>query len=175
SSRTWSSRLLLELRRIRSAIDAELFKVVRRRMTYILFAVLTSLVLLSYTLVWLHIRNGPSHHRNGFAEWIAAKSAISFLHVTPSGLAIERFFATIICVIFAGTMAGNEFDWRTVGLVVSRGTRRWHLLLAKSLICVLFVLAAVLLGFCAAMAASAWFSNLYHLPYGSASLARLWT
>jgi ABC-type transport system involved in multi-copper enzyme maturation permease subunit len=165
----------VEAARILRTINAELFKISRRRMTYILLTVLVLLVLVSYTLLWLRIRNGPSPRRSGYADWIAAKSAMAFLHVTPSGLALERFFATIICVIFAGTMVGNEFDWRTIGLVVSRGTKRWHLLLAKTLICVGFVFTAIALGFCAAILASAWFSHLYHLPYGSASFPRIWT
>lgn len=156
-----------ESNRLWTAIRAEIFKVNRRRMTYILLGALGALILLFYILLWLRIRDGPSPRRNGFIEWLALKNAMAFTHVNPYGLGLERFFATIICVVFAGTMMGNEFDWRTIGPVMAKGIRRWHFLAAKTLISVLFTIVAVTLGFLVAAAASAWFSNLYSLPFGS--------
>jgi ABC-type transport system involved in multi-copper enzyme maturation permease subunit len=165
--------LRVEARRLRHAIDAEMFKIVRRRMTYILLLALGLLMLISYLLLWWGIRAGPGHRRNALADWIALKSTMSFARVTPYGLALERFFATIVCVIFAGSMMGNEFDWRTVGLFSARGVRRWHFVAAKAVVSVLFTVAAVTLGFLVAIAASAWFSHLYSLPYGTFDVARL--
>ena len=90
----------------------------------------------------------------------------------PYGFALERFFATLVCVIFAGTMMGNEYDWRTVGVVTSRGVKRWHFLLAKLVIAVAFTFVTVAACFVVSMSASAWFSYLYDLPFGNFGLAR---
>jgi ABC-type transport system involved in multi-copper enzyme maturation permease subunit len=163
----------VEFRRVQNALSAELFKVVRRRMTYILLLALGGLVTLFYVLLWLRIRDGPGSHRNSYQDWLALKSAISFLNVTPYGFALERLFATVVCVVFAGTMTGNEFDWRTVGPVTGRGIRRWHFLLSKTLVSMAFTVTAVALGFIVAAAASAWFTHLYHLPYGTIDGARV--
>jgi ABC-type transport system involved in multi-copper enzyme maturation permease subunit len=162
-----SAPLTIEVRRIRNAFLAEVFKVVRRRMTYILLLSLAGLVLTFYILLWLGIRDGPGRRRNAFQDWLALKAAMSFFNVTPYGLALERLFATVVCVVFAGTMVGNEFDWRTVGPVTGRGVRRWHFLLSKTVVAILFTVVAVIVGFLVAAAASAWFSHLCSLPYGT--------
>jgi ABC-type transport system involved in multi-copper enzyme maturation permease subunit len=170
-----SDALRLEALRLWRAIDAELFKVVRRRMTYILLLAVGLLVLVSYLLLWWGIRAGPGHRRNALADWLALKTTMSFVRVTPYGLTLERFFATIACVIFAGSLMGNEFDWRTVGLFSAKGVRRWHFVTAKAVVSALFIVVVVMIGFLVAMAASAWFSHLYSLPYGAFDLARLGT
>jgi ABC-type transport system involved in multi-copper enzyme maturation permease subunit len=172
---TMSDALRLEALRLWHAIDAELFKVVRRRMTYILLLAVGLLVLISYVLLWWGIRAGPGHRRNALTDWLALKTTMSFVRVTPYGLSLERFFATIACVIFAGSLMGNEFDWRTVGLFSAKGVRRWHFVAAKAVVSALFTVAIVLIGFVVAVAASAWFSHLYSLPYGALDLARLGT
>lgn len=155
------------------ALRAETFKVVRRRMTYILLAVLCALVVLFYIILWLRIKFGPEPGPQGLAEWVALRSAMSFANVVPYGLALERFFVTLMAVIFAGTMTGNEFDWRTAGAVTARGVRRWHFLLAKVVISLAFTALAVVLGFLAALACSAWFTHLYDLPWGTFSSGRI--
>lgn len=170
-----SSALRLEALRLWHAIDAEFFKVTHRRMTYILLAAVGLLVLASYLLLWWGIRAGPGHRRNAVADWLALKSTMSFVRVTPYGLALERFFATIACVIFAGSLMGNEFDWRTVGVFSAKGVRRWHFVAAKAVVSSVFTVAILWVGFLVAIAASAWFSHVYSLPYGTLDLARLGT
>ncbi len=163
-----------EAAHFRDALSAEFYKVRRRRMTYILLAVHCALVLLFYFILFMQIRDGPSHRRNGLSEWLALRNAMSTLNVVPYGFALERFFATLVCVIFAGTMMGNEYDWRTVGVVTSRGVRRWHFLAAKVVMDVAFVIVVATIGFLVAVACSLWWSNLYDLSYGTWDWARLW-
>ena len=170
-----SGALRLEVARLWHAIDAELFKITRRRMTYVLLFSVALLVLVSYVLVWWGVRSGPGHRRNSLQDWLALKTTMSFLRVTPYGLSLERFFATIACVIFAGSLTGNEYDWRTVGLFTAKGVRRWHFIAAKALVSVVFTAVVVLTGYVVALAASAWFSHLYDLPYGNLDLARVGT
>ena len=156
-----------ELSHIGDALNAEFYKTRRRRMTYILLAVHAVLVLVFYLILFMRIREVPHNARDGFAQWLTLKAAMSTLNVVPYGLALERFFATLVCVIFAGTMMGNEYDWRTVGVVTSRGVRRWHFIFAKIVMDVGFVVLVVVIGFLVAVAASLWFTHLYDLPYGS--------
>jgi ABC-type transport system involved in multi-copper enzyme maturation permease subunit len=149
------------------ALRAEWFKIVRRRMTWISIFVFCALILLFYVILWLRIREGPDLlRRNGFADWLALRVAMSYPSVVPYGLSLERFFATLVCAIFAGTMMGNEYDWRTVTVVTARGVRRSHFFIAKVIASVGFTVVAVLLGFLVASAASAWFTWLYGLPWG---------
>lgn len=155
------------------ALRAEAFKVARRRMTYILLFSAMALVLLFYIILWLRIRQGPEPTIAGQLQYIALREGMSFKNVVPYGFALERFFATLVCVIFTGTMMGNEYDWRTVGVVTSRGVKRWHFLLAKLVSGIVFTFVTVVLCFLVAMAASAWFSNLYNLSFGDFNAARV--
>jgi ABC-type transport system involved in multi-copper enzyme maturation permease subunit len=158
--------MIIEARRLWHALDAELFKILHRRMTYVLIFAVAALVVLSYVLLWWGVRAGPGHRRNAYFDWLAMKTTMSFASVIPYGLSLERFFVTIASVIFAGSVMGNEFDWRTVGVFSARGVRRWHFIAAKVIVSAAFTFALVAVGFAVAMAASAWFTHLYHLPYG---------
>ncbi|MEO6398398.1 MAG: ABC transporter permease [Tepidiformaceae bacterium] len=155
------------------ALRAEWFKVSHRRMTYILLLAAVALTALFYVILWLRIRDGPDPGVNGIVRLLALKEGMAFKNVVPYGFALERFFATLVCVIFTGTMMGNEYDWRTVGVVTGRGVKRWHFILAKVVSSVVFTLVTVVLCFLVAMALSAWFSHLYDLPFGSFSGARV--
>jgi ABC-type transport system involved in multi-copper enzyme maturation permease subunit len=158
---------------MRDALRAELYKTVHRRMTYILLAALIGLVALFYVILWLRIRQGPDHRgAQAFVRYLALKEGMSFRNVVPYGLQLERFFVTLVCVIFTATMMGNEYDWRTAGVVISRGVPRPQFIAAKLIVSVGFALIAVVVAFAVAMALSAWFSNLYQLPYGSFGLSR---
>src|SRR5689334_4544249 len=70
-------------------------------------------------------------------------------------------------------MMGNEYDWRTVGVVTSRGVKRWHFLCAKLVLAVAFTFVTVTVCFVVSMSASAWFSYLYDLPFGNFGLPRI--
>lgn len=168
-----SDAVRVQGRRLVDALDAEFFKFGRRRMTYILLFSLAALVLIFYALLWLRIYNGPGHRRGSYFGWLEAKAAMSFLHVVPYSLALERFFATLVCVIFAGTMMGNEYDWRTVSVVAARGVQRWHFLFAKLFTGTVFTVAAVIGGFLIGAAASAWWTHVYQLDYGQVNFAWL--
>lgn len=157
-----------------NALRAELYKVYRRRMTYILLGSAAALVLVFYIVLWLRVREGPRHtDLRSYVDWLALRDGLSFKNVVPYAFALERFFATLVCVIFAGTIMGNEYDWRTVGVVTSRGVKRWHFLLAKLIVAVAFTVLVVAVCFLVAVFASLWFTHLYHLSYGSFTLVRL--
>ncbi|MBI2766061.1 MAG: ABC transporter permease [Chloroflexi bacterium] len=155
------------------ALRAELFKVLRRRMTHICLLAAMALVLTFYIILWLRIREGPQPRPDGYLEWIELREGMSFRNVVPYGFALERFFATLVSVVFAGTMMGNEYDWRTVGVVTSRGVTRWHFMFAKLASGVVFTFLTVMASFLVALAASAWFSYLYGLPFGTFDVARV--
>ena len=157
------------------ALRAELFKTTHRRMTYILLAAAGTLVAVFYSLLWLRIQQGPAGRRRGFEHWLEARNGMAFVHVVPYGLELERFFVTLICVVFAATMMGNEFDWHTAGHAISRGVRRDHFIISKAVVAVLFTVVAVAVGLLVAIGLSAYWSNLYGLPFGVMDAARLWS
>src|SRR6185369_8720115 len=159
---------------MRDALAAEWFKTTHRRMTYILLLSLWALMVMFYIILWLRIREGPAHR--GFdsrAEWLALREGMSFRNVVPYGLQLERFFVTLLSVIFTATMMGNEYDWRTVGSVLGRGVRRRDFLTAKVIVALGFAAVCVVSAFLVAMAMSAYFTNLYGLSYGDFTLGRL--
>ncbi|HEY5476428.1 MAG TPA: ABC transporter permease subunit [Tepidiformaceae bacterium] len=158
---------------MRSTLRAEFFKTVRRPMTYILLGTLAALISVYYLLLWLRIQQGPGNRRRSIAHWLALKHGMSFETAVPYALQLERFFVTLICVIFVAAMLSNEYDWRTAALAMSRGVRRYHFIASKAIVAVLFTVTAVLVGFSVGLAFSAWFSHVYHLPYGALDAARL--
>lgn len=158
---------------MRSTLRAEFFKTIRRPMTWILLGSLAGLIALYYLLLWLRIQQGPGNRRRSVAHWIALKHGMSFETAVPYALQLERFFVTLICVIFVAAMLSNEYDWRTAALAMSRGVRRHHFIASKAIMAVMFTLAAVLVGFSVGLGLSAWFSHVYHLPYGAMNAARL--
>jgi ABC-type transport system involved in multi-copper enzyme maturation permease subunit len=162
-----------ELRRLWAALRAETFKVARRRMTYICIVAIIALVGLTFLGIWLRLRDGPGHRPDHISTWLAVRSGVSFQNVIPYGLSVTRFFATLIAVVFAGTIMGNEFDWRTVSVVVGRGVRRWHFLFAKAVVSIVFTFLVVTIGLLASAAISAWLTNVYGLQWGDADVARL--
>ena len=158
---------------MRDALRAELFKTLHRRMTYILLAVLCLLVLTFYVILWLRLRAGPEAGVGGQLDYLAQREAMSFKNVVPYGLQLERFFLTLVCVVFTATMMGNEYDWRTVGVVVARGVKRWQFVAAKLIVSIAFAVVVLACGFIVALLCSAWFSHLYHLQSGVFTLERV--
>ncbi|MGH2633999.1 MAG: ABC transporter permease subunit [Tepidiformaceae bacterium] len=158
---------------MRDALRAELFKSLHRRMTYILLAVLCLLVLTFYVILWLRLRAGPETGIQGQLDYLAQREAMSFKNVVPYGLQLERFFLTLVCVVFTATMMGNEYDWRTVGVVVARGVKRWQFIAAKLVVSAGFAIVVLAAGFVVALVCSAWFSHLYHLSFGTFSSGRV--
>lgn len=142
-------------------------------MTYILLGTLAALISVYYLLLWLRIQQGPGNRRRSIAHWLALKHGMSFETAVPYALQLERFFVTLICVIFVAAMLSNEYDWRTAALAMSRGVRRYHFIASKAIVAVLFTVTAVLVGFSVGLAFSAWFSHVYHLSYGALDVARL--
>jgi ABC-2 type transport system permease protein len=155
-----------------AALRAEVFKTTRRRMSYILLGAVVALIGLYYVLLWLQIQAGPGHRRRSLVHWLALKDGMSFSNAVPYALELERFFVTLVCVIFVASMMGNEYDWRTAGQVVSRGVKRHHFIAAKVAVGVAFTAVAVVVGFGVALALSAWFSHVYALPFGPMDLER---
>ena len=153
------------------ALRAELFKTVRRRMTWISLATIVVLVSLVYFGLWLRLREGSGDRPEAALIWAGIRLGVSFRNTVPYGLAVERFFATIICAVFAGTIMGNEYDWRTIGVAVSRGVRRWHFLAAKVAVAVGFTAAVTLTGLLTAMVASAWLTVAYDLRWATIDAA----
>lgn len=158
---------------MRDALRAELFKTLHRRMTYILLAVLCLLVLTFYVVLWLRLRAGPEAGIQGQLDYLAQREGMSFSNVVPYGLQLERFFLTLVCVIFTATMMGNEYDWRTVGVIVARGVKRWQFVAAKLAVSIAFAIVVLAAGFIVALLCSAWFSHLYHLPFGAMTTERV--
>lgn len=156
-------------------LRAEIYKVVHRRMTYILLLVATGLVAIFYIALWLGIRQGPGDTREDVYRWLSLRQGMSFRNVVPAAFSLERFFVTLVSVIFAGTMMGNEYDWRTIGVVMSRGVRRSHFFVAKLISGAAFSFVTVVLCFLTAAALSAWFSHLYGLDFGGRGTHRLVT
>ena len=154
-----------------NALRAELFKTVRRRMTYILLLSLSGLITLYYLLLWWQIRHQPTGRRGAIREFFNLRDGMSFDGAIPYALQLERFFVTLVCIVFVATMLANEYDWRTASVALGRGVKRHHFLAAKAIVGLGFVLLSVTLGFVVALGWSAWFSFLYDLPFGAVDWA----
>jgi ABC-type transport system involved in multi-copper enzyme maturation permease subunit len=159
---------------MREAVASEIFKTLRRRMTYIIILAMAALVTMFYIILWLRLRQGPDPTVASQVRYESLRQGMSFANVVSYALDLERFFATLLCVVFTATMMGNEYDWRTAGLVLSRGVRRRDFIAAKVVVSLAFVVLMIIVGLLAALACSAWFTHLYHLSYGTFTAARVW-
>ncbi|GAB4328283.1 MAG: hypothetical protein Kow0010_12150 [Dehalococcoidia bacterium] len=131
-------------------IAAELFKLRRRRMTWILAATVVVLCGAVYALLFATV--AASSSAPGDETISDLERALAFDNVITFGDAIAFRVATMMTIILAGTMAAGEFGWRTVLTGVTRAGDRRRLVLAKVAALAIAAAAAIALAFGAIVA-----------------------
>lgn len=128
---------------MRTLVTAELFKLRRRRMSWILAVAIVGLVAAVYALLFVTASASTTED-----EVLSnLERALGFDNVITFGDAIAFRVATIMVIILAGTLAAGEFGWRTILTGVTWAGDRRGLVLARVAALAIAAAAAVMLAF----------------------------
>lgn len=126
-------------------LNSEIFRTVKRPVTWIMLAILAVIIAAFYAIVYF------------FGDNPATNEALRPDATRNNGFAIGSAIATILVIVLAAQSMGSEYGWGTIRALVSRASGRVPLILAK-----LFVLAGyTLLTLVVTAAASVGFAFLF--------------
>ena len=118
-------------------IGVELFKIRKRRMTWILLAVL----IVFFCIVSM----------SQYAYFEAEKVSFQFPHLFAMIFSTGLGIGTILLIILVGSTVGNEYRWGTVGqMLTRRGARFYYLgakLLALTIVALIGLVFSLIVGF----------------------------
>lgn len=144
-----------------NAFRMEVTKVFRRRMTWVLVAILVLLVAGVYLLIYAVAKDalsdpavsaGTVEEVHGMLCWPGALSSLL-------GLTGGAGLGGLMLVVLVGAMTAQEYTWRTTHLWLSRGLPRSAFLLAKYATLVVAALLIVLTAVLVASPLTAWFTQ----------------
>jgi ABC-2 type transport system permease protein len=119
-------------------IRAELFKLRKRSMTWVLLSVLIGIVIVFYVVLFLVSKASiPTH---GYQE------TLGFPKVIPFVLSILFPFGVILSVILITSSIGTEYNWRTMRTMLICSESRFKLLGAKLIAVGILMLIGMVVG-----------------------------
>ncbi len=126
-------------------ISAELLKLRKRTMTWVLLAVLAGILVLLYFLLLAISKvqmppNAPAELHGTLQNLLGLPLAI------PFALSMISSFGSVLAVILIASSMGNEYNWRTIRTVLICSEGRLRLLGAKLISALLLVLAGMVIG-----------------------------
>jgi ABC-2 type transport system permease protein len=152
-------------------IGAELFKLRKRKITWILLAVLIGvIILINFLLLAIAEVNFPSEPHGRMQNLLG-------LPVTfPLTLSILSSFGSVLAVVFLASSMGSEFNWRTIRVAVVSSESRFKLLGAKLISAAIFILIGMVLGLVTGLFISivTTFIGGYKFDFSFASNSYLW-
>ena len=122
-------------------IRAELFKLRKRSMTWVLLSVLIGIVIIFYVVVLIISKNSLPIH--GYRE------TLGFPMVIPFVLSILFPFGIILSVILITSSIGTEYNWRTIRTMLICSESRFKLLGAKLIAVGILMLIGMVAGIAA--------------------------
>ena len=155
-----------------NAFRMELTKVFRRRMTWVLVAILVLLVAGMYLALYAVLQDALSEPVAVPEKIEALRAMLSWPQAFSSllGYTGGTGLGGILLVVLAGAVMAQEYSWRTAHLWLSRGLPRSAFLLGKYAVLVVAALLVVLTAVLVGTLLTAWFT---HQLTGSLSLAGL--
>jgi ABC-type transport system involved in multi-copper enzyme maturation permease subunit len=135
---------------MKGIISAELFKLRRRRMTWILLALGPLLVGVIYALFFASLAAGGSMAEESRHN---LETCLSFPNVIPFGDSTVFRIAAILATILAGATTAAEFGWRTIVTITFWTGDRRRLILARLAAMGAFAAVALTVGYVALLAA----------------------
>lgn len=151
---------------MRAFLRSELFRLRRRRMLLVLVVFMLVLPAALYVLLYTStqaqleaIRSGRFPTQAGAPPPNVAQLEELLRSLRPDrvpemALGLIQPIATIMLVVLAGSLTGNEYGWNTIRTVLAHGPRRAAFLGAKLLALVLASVGLVIVGFASVVAGS---------------------
>ncbi len=129
-------------------LRAELFKLRKRGMTWILLYIMIGImVLINLLLLAIYNISVPDHAR----QMARLLNIISLSSSIPFSLSILSSFGAVMAVILMASSVGNEYNWRTLRIALISSEDRLKLLAAKVISVVILVVigmvVSVVVGF----------------------------
>lgn len=129
-------------------IGAELFKLRKRSMTWILLSILIGILVLLYLLLLaiskVNLPAGPGGQQMG-----NLKNLLGLPTALPFAMSMLSSFGTVLAVILAANTIGNEYNWRTIRTMLISSESRFKLLGAKLISATIVILAGMVIGLAA--------------------------
>jgi ABC-2 type transport system permease protein len=125
-------------------IGAELFKLRKRNMSWILLAVLVGMTVLLHLLLFaisrLTIPGATPREMGTLQNLLGLRLAI------PFELFILTTFGAVLAVILTASTVGNEYNWRTIRIALISSESRLRFLSAKVISSLILILIGMLAG-----------------------------
>lgn len=144
-------------------LRSELYRLRRRRMTLVLVLFMAVLPPVLYAILYTSsqaqlqaLESGTLPPGPGQTEE-AVRELLDMLRpdsVPTFGLGIVGALGTILAIVLAGSVMGNEYGWATIRTVLAHGGRRAGFLFGKLAALVIVAAVLVLVGFATALVAS---------------------
>ena len=134
-------------------LRSELFRLTRRAMPRVLLLILVAALAAFYLLLWTVVRNSAEEPSGLDVSGIRDGLRVGAARAT--GLSLVQQAGTVLVVIVAASTVATEFTWGTIRTLLPRSDGRSALLTAKLIALLLFVAVTVLVGYLAALGASA--------------------
>ncbi|MBI2858656.1 MAG: ABC transporter permease subunit [Chloroflexi bacterium] len=126
-------------------IDAELLKLRRRPMSFILLLVMVGILGLMYTLL-LAVSKANVPVQPGGPTGGDIENLLGLRVALPFAFSMLSSFGSMLAVILTAGAMGSEYNWRTIRTAVMNSESRGKLLWAKLVAVGLFVLAGMVAG-----------------------------
>jgi len=124
-------------------IRVELFKLRKRRMTWILVAVLVAFFCLTFLGIYAATGRAPHEMPGGGLE--ALKASLQFPDAFDMIFSAAQGIGAILLVFLAASAVGNEYGWGTVRQMLTRRGIRYHYLGAKIVAFIIIALIGIVI------------------------------
>jgi ABC-2 type transport system permease protein len=125
------------------AIRAELLKLRKRSLTWILLGVLVGMTALLHFLLYLVSRIGLPGRATGMGN---LQTLLGLPMSIPFALTVLTSFGAVLAVILAASSMGNEYNWRTIRIALISSESRLKFLAAKLISIGMLVLVGMAIG-----------------------------
>jgi ABC-2 type transport system permease protein len=133
-------------------ISAELLKLRKRSMTWILLYVLVGIMvilhLLLYAISKISLPGQTPPHLTDISDLLGLPVSL------PFALSLLTSFGSVLAVILVASSMGNEYNWRTIRIALISSESRLRFLAAKLLSVMIMVLIGMVIGLAAGFAMS---------------------
>jgi ABC-2 type transport system permease protein len=113
---------------------AELFKLRKRMMTWVLAFLLVAIIVLLYSILWSISGRSATFGEHGEFTAQQLRDALFLPSSVPFSLQLVSSFGTLFAVIFAAGAVGSEYAWGTVRLGATAASGRLRLLGARLIV-----------------------------------------
>ena len=126
-------------------LNSEIFRTVKRPVTWIMLAILAVVIAAFYTIIYFAVDDR------------ATNESLRPDAVLNNGFSIGSGIASILVIVLAAQLMGSEYGWGTIRALVSRASGRVPLILAKLIVLAVYTLLTLLVS----AAASVGFAYLF--------------